>query len=336
MGNKDESEGVRGFVFESLDIFALWSFSVTQPLLNLISQNGTFLVAHDCGPTETLLFVLTLCLILPACMVFAEGIFRLLNRHCYNVLHYVFIFGLVALFTLPPLKKIAQFPDVLVLSLAAAVALAFLFAHMRFPLIKKALRICSISVFLFPLVFLFTGQPRELILSEGESGQFHIDAAGKPPIVMVMFDEISGVYLQDEKGRVDALRYPNFAALSSDSYWFPNALSVSDNTHHGVPAILTGQYYAKRGNRDTLPALVDYPHNLFTFLDGAYELNVVETSTKLSPEGDDGIDSHLEERLPLYAALFVDTGVLYLSMVSPPEVGSRLPDVTQNWEGFLE
>jgi len=69
--------------------------------------------------------------------------------------------------------------------------------------------------------------------------------------------------------------FPNFAALASDSYWFPNALSVSDNTYQGVPAILTGQYYTDAEKRGRLPALVDYPHNLFTWLNGAYELNVI-------------------------------------------------------------
>ena len=57
-----------------------------------------------------------------------------------------------------------------------------------------------------------------------------MDAAGKPPIVMVIFDEIASVYLQNEKGGIDIQRYPNFAELASGSYWFPNAVSVADNT----------------------------------------------------------------------------------------------------------
>ncbi len=335
-GNKSGGISERKFLFDSLDIIALWSLSVAQPLFSLISQNGTFLVAHDCGPFETLLFALVLGLVLPACLVLVEGVFCLISSYSYMALHYVSTFGLVVLFALLPLKKMAQLPDVAIFSMAAAVGLAFLFAHIRFPLFRKTLRICSVSVLLFPLVFIFTGQPRELIFSKEERTEFLIEPAGKPPIVMVMFDEIASVYLQDEEGRIDTQRYPNFAALASDSYWFPNALSVSDNTFQGVPAILTGKYYSKVDGRGRLPALVDYPHNLFTLLDGAYELNVVETSTKLSPEKNKSISSPVQEQVPLYFRLFVDTGIVYLNMVSPPGVGSRLPDVTQNWEGFLE
>jgi hypothetical protein len=336
-GNKSGGISERKFLFDSLDIFALWSFSVTQPLFNLISQNGTFLVAHDCGPFETLLFALILALILPACLVLLESVFRLINRHSYRIVHYLFAFCLVVLFALSPLKKVTSLPDIAILSLAIGVGLAFLLTHTRFPLFRKMLRVCSVSVLLFPLVFILTGQPRELIFSiEEEDTPFHIDPAGKPPIVMVMFDEIASPYIQDEKGRIDALRYPNFAALASGSYWFPNALSVSDNTYQGVPAILTGQYYTKVGDRGRLPALVDYPHNLFTLLDGTYELNVVETSTKLCPDEYEEQTSLMQGLLPLLSALFVDTGVVYLNMVTPPRVGSRLPDVTQNWEGFLK
>ncbi len=324
------------FLFNSLDIFALWSFAVAQPLFSLISQNGTFLVAHDCGPYETLLFVLVLGFILPTCLVLVEGVFHLINKRSYRVLHYLFTFCLVVLFTLLLLKKIPSLPDIAILSLAAGVGLVFLFAHARISLFRKMLRVCSVSALLFPLVFIFTGQPKELIFSKEESTQFHVDPAGKPPIVMVLFDEIASVYLQDEEGRIDTRRYPNFAALASDSYWFPNALSVSDNTFQGVPAILTGQYYTDAEKRGRLPALVDYPHNLFTLLNGAYELNVIETSTKLSPEEHKEPTSLMPTLMPRLSALFIDTGVVYLNMIAPPGIGSRLPDVTQNWEGFLK
>ena len=335
-GNRNGGISERKFLFDSLDILALWSLSVAQPLFGLISRNGTFLVAHDCGPSETLLFVLVLGLVLPACLVLVESVFRLINRHAYKILHYFFSFCLVVLLALFPLKKVTSFPDIAILSVAAGIGLVFLFAHTRFPLFRKMLRVCSVSVLLFPLVFILTGQPRELIFSKEVSHQFHVDPTGKPPIVMVLLDEIAGVYLQDEEGRIDTQRYPNFSALASDSYWFPNALSVSDNTFQGVPAILTGQYYTKAGDRGRLPALVDYPHNLLTWLNGAYELNIVETSTKLSPEKNRDTGNLFQEQLPLLSALFVDTGVVYLNMVAPPGVGSRLPDITHNWEGFLK
>ena len=66
-------------------------------------------------------------------------------------------------------------------------------------------------------------------------------AAQRPDVVLLVLDEFPGDSLLDAGGRIDPVRYPNFAALASDATWFRNAYSVYDSTTKAVPLILDGR-----------------------------------------------------------------------------------------------
>ncbi|HYN52372.1 MAG TPA: hypothetical protein VES62_15735, partial [Thermoleophilaceae bacterium] len=61
---------------------------------------------------------------------------------------------------------------------------------------------------------------------------------GKPPVVVVVFDEFPTDTLLTPGGEIDAARFPNFAALANTSTWFRNGHTVYDSTFKAVPAIL--------------------------------------------------------------------------------------------------
>ena len=63
---------------------------------------------------------------------------------------------------------------------------------------------------------------------------------GKPPVVVVVFDEFPTDTLLTPGGGIDAARFPNFAALANTSTWFRNGHTVYDSTFKAVPAILDG------------------------------------------------------------------------------------------------
>jgi Sulfatase len=67
--------------------------------------------------------------------------------------------------------------------------------------------------------------------------------AAKPNVVVMIFDEFPSTSLLGKNHRVDAARYPNFAALARGSTWFRNATSVSDTTFSAVPSILDGRLH---------------------------------------------------------------------------------------------
>ena len=65
---------------------------------------------------------------------------------------------------------------------------------------------------------------------------------GKPPVVLLMFDEFPADLLLGPNGRIDAGRYPAFAELARASYWFPNATTTYDSTTKAIPQILDGRF----------------------------------------------------------------------------------------------
>jgi hypothetical protein len=79
--------------------------------------------------------------------------------------------------------------------------------------------------------------------------------AARPNVVVVIFDEFPSTSLLGSNHHIDAVRYPNFAALARGSTWFRNATSVSDTTFAAVPSILDGRLHSwKVGERAHPPS----------------------------------------------------------------------------------
>jgi hypothetical protein len=110
------------------------------------------------------------------------------------------------------------------------------------------------------------------------------DAAAKKPrrpyAVLIVFDEFPGDTLLAPGGRIDAGRFPNFAALAGDSTWFRNAATSYDSTTKAVPLILDGI----RPQKGTSPIVRDHPNSIFTALGRrGYRIVTAEEATALCP-----------------------------------------------------
>lgn len=74
-----------------------------------------------------------------------------------------------------------------------------------------------------------------------------VDPGGKPRVskrpnvVLIVMDEFPGDSLLGPDRRIDAVRYPNLAALAGNATWFPNAFTRYDSTPKAVPLILDGR-----------------------------------------------------------------------------------------------
>src|ERR687896_70186 len=102
----------------------------------------------------------------------------------------------------------------------------------------------------------------------------------KPHAVLLVLDELPGDALLGPGGRIDAGRYPNFAALAGDSTWFRNAYTSYDSTTKAVPLILDGM--APRTG--TGPVSRDHPRNIFTALGArGYRIVASEEATSICP-----------------------------------------------------
>ena len=148
---------------------------------------------------------------------------------------------------------------------------------------------------------------------------------------MVVFDELSGYSLMAGAGRIDARRYPSFAALSKDATWYPNATTVTDGTTHAVPALLSGRLPPG----DVAPVVAEYPSNLFTVLGERYAFDVNEPASDLCPRRlcTEATRGTTASRL---RALVDDLSVVSLHLLLPDDLDDRLPAVDQTFGDFRD
>jgi hypothetical protein len=102
----------------------------------------------------------------------------------------------------------------------------------------------------------------------------------RPHAVLLVLDEFPSDTLLGPGGRIDAGRFPNFAALAADGTWFRNAYTSYDSTTKAVPLILDGI----RPRRGTAPIARDHRHSIFTALGRRrYRIETAEEATALCP-----------------------------------------------------
>ena len=96
--------------------------------------------------------------------------------------------------------------------------------------------------------------------------------AARPYVVVLVMDEFPSDSLLDRHGRIDPVRYPNFAALAGDATWFRNAYSVYDSTTKAGPLILDGL----RPRPGTSADRRDHPHSIYDLFD-RYRYRIVDS-----------------------------------------------------------
>lgn len=313
-----------------LHLFALSAFALTQPLLAVLKQNPDFLVARKSTPLEIVFFLLFTALAPPATLGLLESVFSFINKKLGRALHIVFVTIFAIIIALPILKGIKELPSASVEYAALATGVIISMTYLKFEGLRSAISLLFPVVFIFPIIFAMNDQVRKIIIPSKSVETMNVKVKGNTPIIMVIFDEIALTYLMNKNREIDNTRYPNLAKLANESYWFRNTTAVADGTVHAVPAILSGLYYT--GHPWKLPAITDYPNNLFTLLNNYYELNVIETATQLCPEGENKKRNFTASVLSLLA----DSSVVLGHIVLPARYAKELPDITQGWGNFIQ
>ncbi|MBC8459374.1 MAG: sulfatase-like hydrolase/transferase [Deltaproteobacteria bacterium] len=320
------------FFINALHIFVLFSFAFAQPLFDLLSRNTEFFIAHKSEPLDVFLFILILCILLPMLVVLIEVVAGLLGRGIRKGVHAFIVAGLVAIITLQAFKKIFELPGTSILVAAAILGVGFTVSYIRFHPVRIFLTVLSPALLIFPGLFLFNSPVFKVVFPEKDPSAVTVKVKNPYPIIMVVFDEFPVTSLMDEHRRIDPIRYPNFAALARDSYWFRNSTSVAAYTIFIIPAMLTGNY-PKSSCHATAVA---YPYNIFTLLGGFYDLKVFEPITKLCPKqlcGAGIFHGNLVERMDF---MLRDLSVVYLHILLPSDLTSGLPVITQGWSAFIK
>ncbi|MCZ7437986.1 sulfatase-like hydrolase/transferase [Micromonospora sp. WMMC241] len=262
------------------EVVALVGLVVTQPLLDVLGRSPDFFLFHRASRGDVLLLVALIALA-PTLPFAALGALALLGgRTTRGAVHTVLVGLLLAALAvqvgrhLTPLRGV---PLLLVAGVAGAGAAA---AHRRWRALRRVLRVAAVGPAVFVGLFLFASPASAVVLPRGDGGAAGVAGAGAhPPVVMIVLDELPLVSLLGPDGRIDATRYPNFAALAAGSTWYRNATGVSGWTPYALPAMLSGRY----PERAVAPHYSQYPDNLFTALGGLYQIKAEESITRLCP-----------------------------------------------------
>jgi hypothetical protein len=318
----------KDFFVDSLHVFILFNFAVAQPLFDLLSGNPGFFVARHSEPVDIVLLILVLCVLLPALVVLIEAVAGLIGRRVRKGVHGLVVTGLVAIIFLPVLNKIDGIFYMVSLVGAISLGVVFNIAYFIFKPLRTFLTFLLPALLIFPGLFLFNSPVFKIVFPEKDPSAVSLKLKDPPPIIMVVFDEFTVTSLMDEHRQIDPIRYPNFAALARDSYWFRNATTVADNTHIAIPAMLTGKYPKKF----CMPTAACHPNNIFVLLGNSYELKVLEPMTQLCPKKLS--ETRAENILKRMDSLFMDLFIVYSHIILPPGLRGALPDIANTWMDF--
>jgi sulfatase-like protein len=318
----------RVFLLAWAHLAVLWTMAVAQPLLDVLDDSPDFFVAR--GNTRGDILILAFGLVLGPPTVMAAIEAAIPAEPVRRVLHLGLTGLLAAAFVLQLLKD-TGWPSGVLIPLAVGLGAAGAFAYARFANVRLGLTVLSPLPLVVLFLFLIVSPVSKLILEQDEAAVASVAATHPAPVVIVVLDEMASSSLLDSRGRIDATRYPNFAALSRSATWYRKATTVADVTSAAVPAVLSG----RRPGRNDLPIQSDYPSNLFTMLGPGYHFKVEEPVTNLCPKRLCGA----ERRPPLGTRLrdlADDLSVVSLHLLAPDDLEHQLPAVDRSFGGFRD
>jgi Sulfatase len=264
-----------------LELVALTGIVFLQPTLDVLSKNAGIFVVHGTSPAEIVAFV-ALAALGPALVLWALGaVIGLLRPSARDLVQQVTLAALTGLLVDVLLFRNTDLSPVVAAAIAVVVGCAALFVLHRTDVVRRWLRVLAIAVPAFAALFLAFSPVTTAVFDDGTTSAADVHIRRDPRVVMLVFDEFPEGSLLDGKGRIDSELFPHFAELAGDASWYRNTSAVAGYTQVAVPAVLTGNYPAEP---DPVVTSATFPHSIFSLLDGAYELNVHESATRICPK----------------------------------------------------
>ena len=300
-------------------LVVLTTFGVTWPVLDLLGQNAEFFLARRSAKTEIVVLAVVATVVVPGILGLMGSLPGRVGRSVGIALMVVTSASLARLY----LARL-EIPAWLEIGLAASAGVLVAWSFLRFVWIRQGGRYLLAAPLLMFAIFLVARPVGEILREPDTAVGNPVSVANPAPIVVIVFDELPVASLIDPDGSLREDRYPNFARLAADGVWFPNAVTVQQQTEHSVPAILTGSVPAQ----SLTPVTGQYPFNLFTALRSSHDLHVHEAITQLCPralcEGSTGSVSSLTR----------DVGVVAGHVLLPGPLTEDLPPIDRGWGDF--
>ena len=311
----------------------LATIAITQPIFDLYGKNLPIFASAKISKYELTFFICLVAIVPFATALVIETVAWFINKRLGTLVHEFFIFLFGTIFGLALVSQLNISYDAIAYMSAVAIGASIVWGLRRLEIMRTFVMYLSGLAPLLTVIFVFQIQP---VFSEISPTMKTVAAPeGKPPVVLIVFDESPLFALLDKEGKINPERFPGFAKLVSLSTWHRNATAVSQQTIQAVPAIFTSRV-PKKGDQ---PFLSDHPDNIFTMLESSYPINGYESVTSLCPRNLCSTASAIDlERvyLPRVKSFLSDALVVFGHRMLPSHARSSLPSIGQAWGGFAQ
>ena len=311
----------------------LATIAITQPIFDLYGKNLPIFASAKISKYELTFFICLVAIVPFATALVIETVAWFINKRLGTLVHEFFIFLFGTIFGLALVSQLNISYDAIAYVSAVAIGASIVWGLRRLEIMRTFVMYLSGLAPLLTVIFVFQIQP---VFSEISPTMKTVAAPeGKPPVVLIVFDESPLFALLDKEGKINPERFPGFAKLVSLSTWHRNATAVSQQTIQAVPAIFTSRV-PKKGDQ---PFLSDHPDNIFTMLESSYPINGYESVTSLCPRNLCSTASAIDlERvyLPRVKSFLSDALVVFGHRMLPSHARSSLPSIGQAWGGFAQ
>jgi hypothetical protein len=313
-----------------LILLGLTGFAITEPLLAILGDNPDIFHFYNIE-SPSLIFVYTIVVMLVPALVlwFTTVVLGWVNRGIARTVHGFFVGLLIGLWLVQLFKWSFGInePGVLMVFTLFGAAI-FVFVYVKWGIVKSLLQVAAIAPFVAGGVFLFSSDTGSLMRSVKSEVPLASNGEKHPSVLFIMLDEFPTMGLFNEKGEIDAARFPVLSDLAKYATWYRHYSVLYEDTRHSIPSILTGN-----DPRPLAPTFANFPDNLFSLLAPTHYLFAFETITGLCGfpkcnEGPPGTD--IEQPSPQMASLFVKTAQLWQRQVSLTDSGETQFDDFQD------
>ena len=275
------------------EILGICGFAITQPVLASFGEAAEHFAFRGATDAEIISFPILVAL-LPAALLTLPGLLaRLVSHRFAGVVHLATLAIVAFAAVLQGIDAAFATTGVAKALIAVVVTAAATWLFARFDAALQWARIASAFSLLFVGAFLFASPVGELAFADPpklvelvvtqpadpvDNGSAS-EAPTFPDIVMIVLDELPTGIVVDSTGGIDAVRYPSLAKFADEATWYRTNTTVSAQTTHAVPAMMSGQL----PNKQFESTWAGQPDTLFRLLGGTYHLTVSEALTRLCP-----------------------------------------------------
>ncbi|MEN8237961.1 MAG: sulfatase-like hydrolase/transferase [Actinomycetota bacterium] len=318
-----------------ISVVVLFVLAVAQPLLDLLGRNAEFFLARAAPSLDIVILAVLLTFVIPLLIGLAAlGITRI-HEPTGRIVHGVIvtILGAVLALQVIELTPITNWPAWVEITIAVAVGVIIAYGFYGSESVRAIGRYSAIAPFAVLGLFLFTSTTSQLVFASTSAVSRPAEVSvGRPaPVIFIGFDEFPVASLMDAEGDLQEEVYPNFARLARDSIWYPNAVTVQQQTEQSYPTILSG-VNAPEGK---IPTASDYPFTLFTLLADSYDLKVQEAVTDLCPEyACENTSRTTQPAMRRWRTLVSDLRIVAGHLFLPDDLTASLPSIDSSWSNF--